>query len=235
MKFIKKQWLLPLLLTIVVLVTGVLFIKSLFTKEEQMTQGEIQQQLESMYEGTVGELTFKDGVYTTEITRPGGVYATKVSAVNGQVLSMTLIDKVEVAESKLLTEQEIRKIISEKYRNDIERLTLNDDVENPVYHVEVAKNQALLKVDVDAISGEIISEAEQPTTKENTLITKEEAISIALEKLRGEVEFVEFHDREDGGYYLVEIEQENDDSDDLEAVFEIHAITGKIISIEWDN
>lgn len=57
MKVLKKQWLLPLLVTILLLVFGVIYIQGLFTNEEHMTQEEIQQQLETMYEGTVGELT----------------------------------------------------------------------------------------------------------------------------------------------------------------------------------
>ena len=36
-----------------------------------------------------------------------------------------------------------------------------------------------------------------------------------------------FEQTDDGGYYLVEIEQDNDEGDDLEAVFQIHAISGK--------
>ncbi|AOV08978.1 PepSY domain-containing protein [Sporosarcina ureilytica] len=234
MKVLKKQWLLPLLVTILLLVFGVIYIQGLFTNEEQMTKEEIQQQLEMMYEGTVGELTFQDGVYSTEITRPGGIYETKINAENGQVLSMSLINKIEVKEPELLSEQEVRDIVVKKYHNDIERLSHDDTGEIPVYNVEVAKDQALLKVVVDAKSGEVISEEKQPTTTKNTLITRERAIDIALKQLRGEVEFVEFHDRDDGGYYLVEIEQDNDD-DDIEAIFQIHAITGKIMSVKWDD
>lgn len=234
MKVLKKQWLLPLLVTILLLVFGVIYIQGLFTNEEHMTQEEIQQQLETMYEGTVGELTFQDGVYSTEITRSGGVYETKINAENGQVLSMALINKIEVKEPELLSVQEVREIVVKKYNNDIERLSHDDTGGIPVYNVEIAKDQVLLEVVVDAKSGEIISEKEHPTATANTLITREESIDIALKQLRGEVEYVEFHDKEDGGYYLIEIEQDNDD-DDIEAVFQIHAITGKIMSVKWDD
>lgn len=234
MTVFKKQWLLPLSLTIIILVIGVIFIQSLFSKEEQMTTEEVAQQLASMYGGTVGELTFQDGIYSTEITRPGGVYSTQVNAMNGQVLAMTLIEKIEEEAPKLLSEQEVQDMMVEKYHNDIERVTLNEDGETPIYEVEVAKNQTLLKVIVNAQTGEVIKEEEQPSSTKNTLITREEAIEIALGKLAGEVEYVKFIDNEDGGYYLVEIEQDRDD-DDLEAVFQINAITGKIISIEWDD
>ena len=45
------------------------------------------------------------------------------------------------------------------------------------------------------------------------------------------MEYVTFEQTDDGGYYLVEIEQDNEEGEDLEAVFQIHAITGEIISV----
>lgn len=234
MTFIKKQWLLPLLLAIIVLIIGVIFIQGLFSKDEQMTKEEVEQQLVLMYGGTVEDLTFQDEIYSAEITRSGGIYSAKVNATNGQVLAMTLIEKIEEEAPKLLSEQEVKDMIGEKYHNDVEGLTLNEEGETPTYEVEVAKNQTLLKVIVNAQTGEVMKEEEQPSSTKNTLITREEAIEIALGQLYGEVEYVKFIDNEDGGYYLVEIEQDRDD-DDIEAVFQIHAITGKIMTIEWDD
>ena len=234
MTFIKKQWLLPLLLAIIVLIIGVIFIQGLFSKDEQMTKEEVEQQLVLMYGGTVEDLTFQDEIYSAEITRSGGIYSAKVNATNGQVLAMTLIEKIEEEAPKLLSEQEVKDMIGEKYHNDVEGLTLNEEGETPTYEVEVAKNQTLLKVIVNAQTGEVMKEEEQPSSTKNTLITREEAIEIALGQLYGEVEYVKFIDNEDGGYYLVEIEQDRDD-DDIEAVFQIHAITEKIMTIEWDD
>ena len=234
MTFIKKQWLLPLLLAIIVLIIGVIFIQGLFSKDEQMTKEEVEQQLVLMYGGTVEDLTFQDEIYSAEITRSGGIYSAKVNATNGQVLAMTLIEKIEEEAPKLLSEQEVKDMIGEKYHNDVEGLTLNEEGETPTYEVEVAKNQTLLKVIVNAQTGEVMKEEEQPSSTKNTLITREEAIEIALGQLYGEVEYVKFIDNEDGGYYLVEIEQDRDD-DDIEAVFQIHAITGKIMTIDGDD
>lgn len=285
MTYFKKQWLLPLLIIIIVLGTGVIFVQSLFSKEEQMTKEEIEQQLASMYEGAVGELIFEDGIYATEIIREGGVYSIEVNAMNGQVLAMTLVEKIEEV-PKLLSEQEVRDLIVEKYQNEIEGITFNEEKETPSYDVEIAKDETRLKIIVNAKTGEIIEEEEQPSAPVNivnaqekeqsssqtkqpststntsktqqkqgsststtapktvekkqppapttTLITQAQAIKIALGQLAGEVEDVDFVKQADGGYYLVEIEQDRDD-DDLEAVFQIHAITGKVMSVKWED
>jgi len=85
------------------------------------------------------------------------------------------------------------------------------------------------------MTGEIIAEDTKETTKEDVLITREQAIEIALGELNGEVEYTTFKQTNDGGYYIIEIEQDNEETDDIEAIYHIHAITGDILFFEWDN
>ena len=70
---------------------------------------------------------------------------------------------------------------------------------------------------------------EQDNNRPQTLISLGRAINIALAELKGEVEDATFEASSDGGYYLIEI-----DGDDVEAVFQIHAITGSILSVTYD-
>ncbi|MFD1206300.1 PepSY domain-containing protein [Sporosarcina contaminans] len=78
------------------------------------------------------------------------------------------------------------------------------------------------------------AESQTPSKKETVLITEKEAVSIALSQLNGEVDDVDFVKTTDGGYYLVEIEVEDDSRGD-EAIYQIHAISGKILSVTWDD
>lgn len=66
-----------------------------------------------------------------------------------------------------------------------------------------------------------------PTTK---VLTDEAAIKIASKELQGEVDALSYRSTSDGGYYLIEI-----DGDEAEAVFQIHALSGEILSITWDE
>ena len=111
----------------------------------------------------------------------------------------------------MLSEKEAREIIAQKYKGEIERISFKENGGSPVYEVEVSKEQALMTVVIDALAGEITSETVKETTVENVLITKEKAIEIALGQLKGEVEYVTFENTADGGFYLVEIEQDNDE------------------------
>ena len=241
MNIVKKSWFIPLLFTGIILVMGMIYIGNLLSKEEQMTSDEIQSQLEAMYAGTVDSLVMENGIYIAEMTRAGAVYTAEVDAVSGSVLSMDQLSEIKIEPEtkpespKVLSEEDIRKIIAKDYEKEIERISLNKKGDAPFYEVDAVKNQELVKVVVDAISGKIISAEPQGTTSQNALITREQAIEIAFTQLKGEVEYVEFKQTDDGGFYQIGIEQDNDDADDLEADIEIHAITGKIISVVWDD
>jgi uncharacterized membrane protein YkoI len=235
MKNLRKPWALPLIFTIIILVAGGLFIGNLMTNKTPLSSEEIQGQLETIYDGKVDNLTLENGVYFAEITRTDALYSAEIDAMSGKVLALNQLSKVEEVKPQILSETEVREEIAKKYPGEIERLSLNKNKEQPVYDAEVVKEKALVELEVDALTGEIISENMKETTTEDVIITRDQAIEIALRELKGEVEYVVFEKTDDGGYYLVEIEQDNEDTDDLEAVFHIHAVTGKILFVEWDD
>jgi len=69
-----------------------------------------------------------------------------------------------------------------------------------------------------------------------TRLTEAEVSEIAKQQVAGEVEDVDFEQSESGGYYLVEIEQPSQGDDDgPEATVQIHAITGEVLSVVWDD
>jgi len=232
---LKKTWLLPVLMAILILGAVGLYIGSLLTKEAPLSESEIRTQLENSYGGTIDTLSMEKDVYIAEMTRNGARYSAKIDVMTGKVLSLIQLSEPQENLPKVLSEEEVREVIAQKYPGEIERISLNPSMEPPVYEVELAKEQALVTVVIDAFEGEITSETVKETTVENVLITKEKAVEIALGQLQGEVEYVVFEKTKDGGYYLVEIEQDNEDSDDLEAVFQIHAISGEILSVTWDH
>lgn len=77
-----------------------------------------------------------------------------------------------------------------------------------------------------------IGEDSDPETPPMRMITKEYAKKVSLAKVPGTVEDIEYRDEDDGSrYYLVEIEKSNG----KEATIQVNAITGKIMTITWDD
>lgn len=232
---LKKRWLLPTIITIVILAAGGLYIGSILTKEDSLSDSDIRTQLENRYGGQVDQLSLEGNIYFAEMTRNGTTYSAEVDALSGKVLSLIQTGELKKESPKILSEKEAREVIAQKYPGEIERISLNESQEIPVYEAEIAKEQELILVTVDALAGEITSETVKETSVENAHITREEAIKIALGELKGEVEYITFEQTEDGGFYLVEIEQDNEEESDLEAVFKIHAISGKIMGVTWND
>ena len=231
MHFLKKSWFIPSLLTLVLLTVGGFYIGSLINKQEPMAADTIRTQLESMYGGTVDRISITNGVYQAEMSRGEAVYSAEVDAMTGSVLSLTQTGEMKEEIPDVLSESKVKEIIAGKYSGETERISLITGGETPIYEVKLSKDPKFTKVTVDAMTGKIITETVKETTGENALITKEQAIAIAQTQLKGDVDDFSYEKTSDGGYYQIEIEA----ADDREGTFQIHAISGKIMSVTWDD
>lgn len=72
------------------------------------------------------------------------------------------------------------------------------------------------------------SASQKPIASANSWLTEEEAAQVALKHVSGQVKDVEQGDDDD---YLVEIER----ADGSEATVQVHKISGKVLSITWDD
>ncbi len=233
MGVVRKQFFLPLLILIILLFVGFIYIGSFLSKEDWLSEAKVRSQLEEMYEGTVATIEVKNNVYVADMTRAGALYTVAVDPENGTVLSMKQLSEMVIETPTLLAEKEVEEIIEKEYE-EVKEVRLNESKAPPVYEAETVKDKEVVKVDVDATSGEVKKEKPKASTSPNALISKERAIEIALGQLRGDIEYVKFEKTNDGGFYLIEIEKD-DDEDDLEAIIQIHAITGKVMSVIWDD
>lgn len=70
---------------------------------------------------------------------------------------------------------------------------------------------------------------EKPPVAPPVVLTKEQARIIAQKQYMGEIEVITFRDTADGGYYLVEIDAEEN------VTLQIHAVTGQILSVSFED
>ncbi|WP_052404879.1 PepSY domain-containing protein [Bacillus rubiinfantis] len=92
---------------------------------------------------------------------------------------------------------------------------------------EVKENQAPPKSSQSPVNTE--EDGKEPQT--SVTITEQTATDIALKQVRGTVDDIDLETSGDTSYYLIEI----DTADEKEAVVQIHAITGKVMSVTWDD
>ena len=231
MTFFTKNWFIPLLLTIIIVGAGAVYMLKLTSEEETVTKEEIQSRIEQMYGGSVSNLIRKKDRYIAQINRQDGLYEIVADTSKGDIISITLLEQAAKQQLPIKTKDDIQSIVSSEYEGTIERMVLSSETEQPFYAVDIAKDETLITLTIDALTGSILDSKKKQTTAEQALISKDQAIIKAKTQLTGEVQYITYEETSDGGYYLIEIESE----DDREAVIQVHGVSGEILSVTWDD
>ncbi|TWT07337.1 hypothetical protein FQV26_05870 [Planococcus sp. CPCC 101016] len=230
-----RKWILMASATTLLGVLVLVFL--LFPRSSQdITADQADEAVVSLYGGEVEQITESGDVYQVEFQRPDGRYRALVNRNNGQVETMELIEKTEPA--KEWTEQQAEEIALEQAAGTIDAINYNKE-ENE-YEVKVKDESQLSKIIISAATGEVRKISQEPIepavpveeSEPERIITRDEAIKLAKGTLDGEVQEAEFVETADGGYYLVEIENEQTEQ---EATIQIHAIRGDTMTVEWDD
>ncbi|WP_151733288.1 PepSY domain-containing protein [Paenibacillus tengchongensis] len=150
-----------------------------------------------------------------------------------------------------LTPEQAEAAVLQAYPGSVETLTLHSGQ----YVAELTTAQGRYELKLDRSSGEIVSivllestatavPAAEPTPQPSApgtdttasptagrLVSEEEAVELALQAVPGEADDVDTEIDGTGVFYLVEIKT----ADDREAVVQVDAISGSIMSVTWED
>lgn len=220
-----KKWLLIIVAIIILCSVTLWYAQNRFFHAEPLSEAEAIDHIETIYNGHVTKVKKQGNEYEMIFTRDRATYTAILDPTTQQIKTLKLME----GESKLLlTESQIRQFVKKEYGR-VESVKLTDHV----YTVRVEKEDEQKELALDAFTGELISKKNvQPIERPEVenFISESQAIKIALQQLNGEVDSVDYEETADGGYYLVEVETKDD-----EAVFQIHAVSGKVMSVTWDD
>ena len=137
------------------------------------------------------------------------------------------------ASAEILSKQEVQKLVQDRYQGTVIQLTLTDQQ----YDIELEKDDNLYKIRLDALSGKVLAFTKKGSSTTTTIndptkrLTEAEAREIAKEQVNGSVDQIWLETNGEQTYYLVQIKT----NDDREAIVQIHAITGNVVSVTWDD
>lgn len=202
-------------------------IQDRFSETKEFSIQDIRDRVELLYSGKVESFEQKEDQYQFTLERNNSTYNVVVDSNTGDFIDFV---KLESSDSKIImSDEEIRTLLNTKLKGSIVTISLQMNGPVPQYVVEVTENEVLKTLVVNAETGEIVSEKvneQTPSAPTVTAISSEKAKQIALSQLNGSVKYIVFKASNDGGYYLVEVENTQQT-----AVFEIHAISGKVLSV----
>ncbi|WP_213422454.1 PepSY domain-containing protein [Bhargavaea massiliensis] len=229
----KRKWLWPSAIGAAALVVVVVAIMALRGGGEAMAAADVEDKLKQMYGGEVQEIVQDGDVYRVTLERIDGVFEAVVDSDGGAIISLTKAESVDP-----IPEADMKVKVAEQYGSEPVVLELKDNV----YSATVEDETRTTEAEYDAVTGEQIKEsvtekepagpAQEEAPKQSVRLTPSEAGDIAVKEIPGELDDdIDFEDTEDGGYYMVQVET----ADDREADIQIHAITGEILTISWDD
>ncbi|WP_249896779.1 PepSY domain-containing protein [Paenibacillus sp. PK3_47] len=152
--------------------------------------------------------------------------------------------------------EQARQVVLAEYPGTISSLEL----QSGRYVAELERDQGLYELQLDASSGEILSivllqpaassavtpapqpsstpsagstdpPAASPSPSAGRAFSEEEAVQLALQEVPGEPDDVDTGINASGAFYLVEIKT----FDDREAIVQVDAISGNIMSVSWED
>lgn len=220
---------------IIVAALGVWRFSPYFTPE--MSPEEIEQAVQEQYQGDITHVERQNGTYEVMTELDQGTYQLQVDAKDGAVTGVTRVAGNSTGDTEALTEEEARARAEEETGFSVEEIGRETREGTAVYVVEFAEGDALEEMTIDARSGEVLEKKEQDKTEESeerrqTVLSEQEAASVAQKEVNGQVDDVDFETSDAGEpFYYVELEQNDDD----EATVQVHGITGEILSVTWDD
>ncbi|MDW0108514.1 PepSY domain-containing protein [Sporosarcina aquimarina] len=250
----SSKFILPFSLVLLLVIAGIFYMKSIVSHADTIPSESIKSQLETMYSGKVSDLLLNDDIYGATLTREGSIYTVRVDGETGKVLSMVLKEPSTELASKQKKEAETADK-DKKEKDESSGVKDKEDPKPPVKEEpkpqpETPKpNPVQPKPDPKPSpkppqqnnqnqhnnqNNQNHQHENKPAQQNTVIISEQRAVQIALGQLNGEVDDVDFVKTSEGGYYLVEIEIDVDDGPD-EATYQIHAISGKIMSVTWDD
>ena len=236
-----RKWISMLVATVFLVFATVFFLVNQAENENRLYEAEAMETVTNLYGGEAAGTKISGNSILVQFSNGEGKYNASVDSGSGKVTSVELIEKT--GPSRNVDEQEAGEIALGETDGNIETTVYSKELNE--YEIRIAGEAQLSIITISAETGEVrkistedIAEAEPDSPEEilvaepGRVLSREEAVAIARQTLDGEVQEVEFIETGDGGYYLVEID--NDESDQ-EATIQIHAIRGETMTVDWDD
>ena len=177
------------------------------------------------YGGEVIGTEFEDAAYVVKLRTEAGLYNVTVPSSGERIAAIT---RVGDAQEEVLDE-DAQIAIDEPSSTDDKPSSSNDEPSSPmdVNEETVDSTPQSTPTEKDADN----NATSTPPPAEALILSEQKAKDIALQQVSGDVDDIELKQSGDSRYYLVEIET----NEDKDAVIQVNAVTGKVMSITWDE
>lgn len=210
-----------------------------YTSAEPLSENDAIDLVENIYSGKKTEVSREGDVYKITFEIDSGIYEIDVHRKTGDIANLKQITQ----KPQEKTDAEIREILEKEQTGEIKTIEKKIEQDEAYYYATVIDGDTEIIYKLNAATGEIIdvvhnkmppkNPPQTPETPAGTVqrITEQQAIEIALTRVKGAIEEVELEEEAGQYYYFVEIET----AEEEEITVQVHAISGEVISIVMDD
>ncbi|MEH7331827.1 PepSY domain-containing protein [Neobacillus drentensis] len=233
----KKGW---KWLIVCVILAGIIFIGwnklgPSKANAEILSEKEAQLLVENRYQGTVTQIKLAGKQYHMKLEKQELLYQIKIDATSGKILSLQKLDNKtilpEEPTSTGLSEEKIKAIILSEANGTIVSLEKLESNGSPIYKAVVTTENKQTTITVNAVTGSILSTESINIHEPPKSLTETEAGQIAIKQVKGIVDHIWLETKGSVTYYLIKVKS----TSGQEAIVQVHAITGKVLSVTWDD
>ncbi|SFF40467.1 Peptidase propeptide and YPEB domain-containing protein [Paenibacillus algorifonticola] len=220
---------------VIICIAGGLWWQSVADARPSITEEQASEQVLQQYVGKIVSATLNDNVYEVKLQAEKGMYDVAVDAKGRGIVSIKLID------GELPAAGETPPASSSNQPTDAPTATPAAEptpdqspvaTPSPEQSSSPAANPSSKPSPKPSTKPSDGNEGKTPAASPvKQGISPDEAKAIALKQVKGKVEDIELKSSDRSRYFLVEI----DAPDDREATVQVHAVTGAIMSITWDE
>ena len=227
------KWMISLVVIMLGITTIVIWlIQDRFFNTEEISFQQATEKVEALYNGAIERIEEKNNIFHMTIKKNDALYELQLDSKTGEVIQLVKasVESNVKTTGEMKTKEEIRAQLENKNNGKLQSIHYQNNNGQSTYIVELIENNISKTLTIDAFSGEVLLEqVKNPSsveTTEETIISEEKAKELALNQMKGTVSHIVFEKTEDGGYFLVEIKGQ-----DIKSTFQIHGISGNIISV----
>jgi uncharacterized membrane protein YkoI len=207
------------------------FSASLFLqRHDTLSQKEIKTIAARQLGGQVRSANLKsDTNYELTLEKNNGQYRVLMDAKSGEIIKLSVIKAPPASNKYSLSEDEAKSLAMKQISGTVQSVKKTMQDGKSAYSIAIQTDRGVARVVIDAITGSVVTTHEPRTDDLKTAISEQEARSIALKKVDGEMIESELEENEDQYEYKVTIKTKTDTAE----VY-VNAYSGKA-TVSWDS
>ncbi|MCQ2009300.1 PepSY domain-containing protein [Sporolactobacillus sp. STSJ-5] len=222
----KKMLLLFSMIALILLTVALI---QFLQREQLLPKNKIRTLAVHQLGGKVSSAVLEEKRYVVTLDRNNGRYRVIMDAESGKIVQLSIIKAPSSSDRYTITEEDAKTIAVKQVPGNVQSIEKVSENGKAAYSVAIQTASGTVHTIIDAANGSVLNTQQPSKDGLETVISEQEARSIALKQVDGEIVHSELEENEDQYEYKVTIKTKQDTAE----VY-VNAYSGKT-TVSWDS